>query len=160
MKISLVLAASENDIIGKGNALPWRLPADLKYFKTVTLGKPIVMGRKTWESLGKPLPDRTNIVMTRRPLQLSGCVVVEDVAAALRAAGDADELMVIGGADIFREFLPLAQRIYLTRVHAVIDGDVVFPLPEPAQWRELSRQDYPADERHPYPFSFIVLERV
>lgn len=160
MKISLVLAASENDIIGKGNALPWRLPADLKYFKTVTLGKPIVMGRKTWESLGKPLPGRTNIVMTRRPLQFSGCVVVEDVAAALRAAGDADELMVIGGADIFREFLPLAQRIYLTRVHAVIDGDVVFPLPEPAQWRELSRQDYPADERHAYPFSFIVLERV
>lgn len=160
MKISLILAASENDVIGKGNALPWRLPADLKFFKTVTLGKPIVMGRKTWESLGKPLPDRTNIVMTRGSLQLSGGVVVDSVAAAVRAAGDADELMVIGGADIFREFLPLAQRIYLTRVHAVIDGDVVFPLPGPAQWRELSRQDYPADERHAYPFSFIVLERV
>lgn len=160
MKISLILAASENDVIGKGNALPWRLPADLKFFKTVTLGKPIVMGRKTWESLGKPLPGRTNIVMTRGSLQLSDGVVVDSVAAAVRAAGDADELMVIGGADIFREFLPLAQRIYLTRVHAVIDGDVMFPLPGPAQWRELSRQDYPADERHAYPFSFIVLERV
>lgn len=160
MKISLIVAASENHIIGKDNALPWRLPADLKYFKAVTMGKPIVMGRKTWESLGKPLPGRTNIIVTRQPLQWPGCVVVDSAAAAVRAVDDADELMVIGGAEIFREFLPVAQRIYLTRVHALVHGDVVFPPPDPAQWREVSRQDYPADERHAHPYSFIVLERV
>lgn len=160
MKISLIVAAAENHIIGKDNALPWRLPADLKYFKAVTLGKPIVMGRKTWQSLGQPLPGRANIVVTRQPLQWPGCVVVDSIAAAVRAAGDAEELMVIGGAEIFREFLPVAQRIYLTRVHAVVHGDVAFPPPDPARWREVSRQDYPADERHVHPYSFIVLERV
>lgn len=160
MKISLIVAASENDVIGKDNTLPWRLPADLKYFKAITMGKPIVMGRKTWESLGKPLPGRTNIVVTRRPMQLPGCVVAADAAAAVRAAGEAEELMVIGGAEIFREFLPHAQRIYLTRVHAVIEGDIAFSLPDRTQWREVSRQDYPADERHAHSYSFIVLERI
>lgn len=161
MKISLILAVSENDVIGKDNALPWRLPADLKYFKAVTLGKPVLMGRKTWDSLGKPLPGRLNIVISRQAdLQLPGAVVAPSMNEAMRAAGSAEELMIIGGAEIFREALPRADRIYLTRVHAHIEGDVFFSALNPTEWREASREDYAADERHAYAYSFLVLERV
>lgn len=161
MKISLVVAASTNHVIGKDNTLPWRLPADLKYFKSITLGKPVVMGRKTWDSIGKPLPGRLNIVITRRKeLNITGCQVVASLDDAIRAAGDAPELMIIGGAEIFRQTLPRAQRIYFTRVHADIDGDTFFPALNPAEWRETSRADYPADERHAYAYSFLIYDRV
>jgi dihydrofolate reductase len=161
VKISLIVAAAENNLIGKDNALPWRLPADLKYFKTITLGKPVVMGRKTWDSIGKPLPGRLNIVVTRqRELQLPGAIVVSNLNDAMRAAGGAEELMIIGGAEIFREMLPRADRIYLTRVHARIEGEVFFPELDAGKWQELSREDYAADERHAFAYSFLVLERI
>lgn len=161
MRISLILAASENNVIGKDNALPWRLPADLKYFKAITLGKPVLMGRKTWDSIGKPLPGRLNIVVTRqREMSLPGAVVAADLNEAIQAAGQAEELMVIGGAEIFRKLLPRADRIYLTRVHAVIDGDVFFPELDAHDWQERSREDYAADERHAFGYSFLVLERL
>lgn len=162
MNLALVVAAADNDVIGVHNTLPWRLPEDLKRFKALTMGKPIIMGRKTFDSIGKPLPGRTNIVVTRQPqLQLEGCVVVASVADALRRAAElhADEALIIGGAQIYREVLPQAHRIYLTRVHAHVDGDAHLPALNPREWRETAREDYSADERHAYAYSFIVLER-
>ncbi len=160
MSISLIVAVADNGVIGKQNGLPWRLPEDLRRFKALTLGKPIVMGRKTFESIGKPLPGRTNIVVTRQAeLALPGCVVTGSLAAAVAAAGAAEEIMIIGGADIYRQALPLAQRVYLTEVHGAVDGDAGFPGLDAQQWRELAREDYPADERHAHAYSFVILER-
>lgn len=159
MIVSLVVAAAENDVIGRNNALPWHLPADLKYFKTITMAKPIVMGRKTWESIGRPLPGRHNVVITRQPLAIPGCTVVHSLEEALQATADAAEVMVIGGAVIFASALPMARRVYLTRVHAMVDGDTFLPALDPAQWREVSRQDCSADEKNAYAYSFLVLER-
>lgn len=160
MIVTLIVAVAEHGVIGQGNALPWHLPGDLQRFKALTLGKPIIMGRKTFDSIGRPLPGRSNIVISRQPeLRLPGCVVVASLPAALTAAGTADEVMIIGGAEIYRQALPLAQRIYLTRVHAAIPGDAVFPALDAAQWRELVREDYSADERHAYAYSFVTLER-
>ena len=163
MRIGLVVIATENNAIGKGNRLLCHLPDDLKYFKSITLGKPVIMGRKTFESIGKPLPGRLNIVVTRQQgLQLPGCTVVESLAAALVAAGSQPatiEAMIIGGAEIYLQALPMADRVYLTRVHAHIDGDVFFPKLSPREWSEVARQDHPADERHAYAFSFLTLER-
>jgi dihydrofolate reductase len=158
--ISLVVAVADNGVIGVNNQLPWRLPNDLQRFKSITMGKAIIMGRKTFESIGKPLPGRRNIVVSRRPdLVIDGCTVVNSVQSAIEAAGKEDELMVIGGADIYRQALPLAQRIYLTRVHADIQGDADFPQLD-TEWREVSCEQCAADERHAYPYSFVVLERV
>lgn len=160
MSISLIVAVADNGVIGVQNGLPWRLPEDLKRFKALTMGKPIVMGRKTFDSIGKPLPGRTNIVITRQPgLSLPGCVVVASLPAAIAAAGEAEEIMIIGGAEIYRQALPAAQRLYLTQVHARIDGDAVFPPLDAQQWRELSREDYPADEHHAHAYSFVILTR-
>ena len=132
----------------------------IKRFKSLTLGKPIIMGRKTFDSIGKPLPGRASIVITRQTsLELPGCTVVDSLVAALAAAGAAPEIMVIGGADIYRQTLPQAQRIYLTRVHAAVEGDAVFPALNLTDWREVAREDYPADDRHVFAYSFIVLER-
>ena len=157
--IELVVAASENDVIGRANKLPWHLPADLRHFKSLTLGKPILMGRKTYESIGKALPQRTNIVMSRSAQFAPGdCRVVSSVQDACAIAGDL--LMVIGGAEIYRQCLPLASRIHLTLVHTRIeDGDTFFSDWRRAPWRETARQRFEADEKHACAYSFVSLER-
>ena len=158
--ISLIVAVAENGVIGRDGALPWRLSDDLRRFKALTMGKPVIMGRKTWESIGRPLPGRQNIVITRKPgYRAEGSVVVGSLTAALAAAGDVPEIMVIGGAEIYRQFLPLAGRIYLTRVHTVIAGDTFLPAMDPAEWEEVERTRHPADPRNDFDMSFITLER-
>jgi dihydrofolate reductase len=158
--LSIIVAAAENGVIGSHNQLPWRLPDDLKRFKALTLGKPVVMGRRTFESIGKPLPGRTNIVVTHRSdLALAGCLVVGSLEAALAAAGNAPEIAVIGGAQIFEQALPRTDIIHLTRVHAHVDGDVHFPDLDPDEWQETETEHHPADDRHPHAFTFITLRR-
>ena len=160
MRISLVVAVAENGVIGRGNALPWHLPADLKFFKRVTLGHPILMGRATYQAIGRPLPGRLNLVLSRQALlHIEGCTVVSDLAAAIAASGAAEELMVIGGADVYRQTIDRAERIYLTRVHAVIEGDTFFPPLEPASWKQMAVERHEADERHAYAYSFVELRR-
>jgi dihydrofolate reductase len=156
--ISLIVAMDEGGLIGRGGQLPWRLPEDLKHFRRLTMGKTMLMGRRTWDSLGKPLDGREHWVLSRDDIfHPAGCRVFRDVDAAL-AAHQAGELMVIGGAELFRQTLALAQRIYLTRVHARLDGDVWFPVADLLAFREISRADHPADARHAWPYSFITLE--
>jgi dihydrofolate reductase len=159
--ISFVVAMARNRVIGRDNGLPWRLPADLRHFKTITLGKPVVMGRKTFDSIGRPLPGRTNIVVTRDPAYTAeGCVVVHSIEAALAAAGDVEEVMVIGGADFYRQLLPRAGRIYLTLIDADVEGDTWFPELDETRWRERTREDHAPDEENPHGYSFILLESV
>lgn len=159
MRISLIVAVAENGVIGRDGDLPWRIPADLKFFKDTTTGHPIVMGRKTHQSIGRALPGRTNIVVTRDP-EFSGddIAVVGDLDSALAAAGEADEVMVIGGAQIYAMALPRAKRIYLTEVHIAADGDTRFPELDRGIWSETSRVDHPAEGDIPA-FSFVTLER-
>ena len=163
--ITLIVAVADSGVIGRDNGLPWHLPDDLKRFKRLTLGKPIVMGRKTYESIGKALPGRHNIVVTRDPnYRVEGVTVVRDPQAALRAAaatpGDpAGEVMVIGGAELFRLFLPLAGRIHLTRVHGDIAGDVRWPELDSHEWRRVEQESQAADARHAYAMTFEVWER-
>jgi dihydrofolate reductase len=161
MRLSLVVAAAENDVIGAGNQMPWRLPDDLKRFKSLTMGKPILMGRKTYESIGKPLPGRTNIVLSRRSdLVLPGCLIVSSLGAAIAAAGDAEELAVIGGAEVYAQALPSADLIHLTRVHVTIEGDAIFPKLSSREWTERFIERHAVDERHVHEFSFLELERI
>jgi len=158
--ISLIVAVADNGVIGRDNALPWHLPEDLKRFKRITLGKPVVMGRKTFESIGKPLPGRQNIVVSRdASYQRDGVTVVQSVDAAIAAAEGAAEIMVIGGADLFRLFLPRAGRVHLTRVMADVKGDVFWPELDPRAWRLVVREAYPADDRHAHAMSFETWER-
>ena len=159
MTISFVVAVAENGVIGRDNGLPWRLPADLQHFKRVTLGKPVLMGRKTWDSIGRPLPGRHNIVISRQPhLAIEGCTVVATVDQALDLTREQAEVMVIGGAEIFKQLLPRSERLYLTRVHAHVPGDVHLP-DLGADWIERSREYHAADERNEYAYSFLILER-
>ena len=157
--ISLVVAMARNHVIGRDNGLPWqRLPEDLKHFKAITLGKPVLMGRKTFESIGKPLPGRTNLVLTRDGgWKSDGVVVVHSVSEAQALAGT--ELSGIGGAEIYRLLLPLATRIYLTRIDADLPGDTVFPPLDYSQWMQTDTRKYGADERNPYDMTFVTLER-
>jgi dihydrofolate reductase len=158
--ISLIVAASENHVIGVRGELPWRLPADLKRFKAITMGKPIVMGRLTWESIGRPLPGRLNIVISRQPdFVAEGCTVVGSPEAAISAAGDAPEVMVIGGGHIYKQFLPLADRIYLTRVHAEVEGDAFFPELDESKWDIVDSEAHEADGQGAPPHTFLTLER-
>ena len=158
--ISLIVAMDRRGVIGAGGDLPWRLSDDLKQFKAITMGKPIIMGRKTHESIGRPLPGRRNIVLTRqRGYTAQGCVVVHDVEDALAACAGAEEIMVMGGATLYEQFLPRAGRIYLTRVEAEVNGDTWFPPFDESAWNEVERQDRQADARNEYPVSFQVLER-
>lgn len=158
--IAIVAAVARNRVIGRGNALPWRLPDDLKHFKRLTLGHPIVMGRRTWESLPGILPERRHVVVTRDPTyRAPGAEVVHSLDEAVAAAG-ADEVLVVGGAELYAQALPFAQRLYLTLVEADVEGDALFPVLDPTQWREVGREPHPADDRHAYPFSFVTLERV
>jgi dihydrofolate reductase len=159
--IAIVVAMAENRVIGNANRLPWHLPADLRHFRQVTVGKPVLMGRKTHESIGRPLPERTNIVVTRdRSYEAPGCIVVHSIESALKAAGDREEVMVIGGTDFYRQLLPKADRLYLTLVHAEFEGDARFPELDEREWREVERVDCAPDEKNPWPYSFIRLERV
>jgi dihydrofolate reductase len=159
--LELVVAVAENDVIGRGNQLPWHLPADLRHFKALTLGKPVLMGRKTYQSIGKALPGRQNIVLSRSAdFAPPDATVVDTVDAARRAAGDSQQLMVIGGAEIYRQCLPLAQRIHLTLVHArIADGDTLFGGWRGSEWVETSRERHEPDDKHTCPYSFITLER-
>jgi len=161
MKISLIVAMGENRVIGVDNRMPWHLSADLKRFRAITLGKPILMGRRTHESIGKPLPGRANIVLTRDPTYRSeGCIVVHHRDEAMRAAGDAPELMVIGGAGLYQEFLPVADRLYLTLVHQTFAGDTFFPTIDWAEWHEVSRGEIQQDEQSGLSYCFVDLEKV
>jgi dihydrofolate reductase len=159
--ISLIVAASTNNVIGAQGELPWRLSDDLKRFKALTMGKPIVMGRKTWESIGRPLPGRQNIVITRQEGYVAeGCDVVDSPEAAIEAAGDAAEIMIIGGSHIYDAFLPRADRIYLTRVHAEVEGDAFLPELHAEEWRADSTENHAADDKNDYETEFVVLNRI
>jgi len=158
--ISLIVAMAQNGVIGRDNSMPWRLPEDLKRFRAFTLGKPILMGRKTFESIGRPLEGRTNLVLTRdRSWFAPGVIVVHSVEEALTQASASDELVVIGGAEIYRLVLPFARRIYLTHVHADVQGDITFPEFDPTQWADVEYSSQPADDEHAYPVTFVTLER-
>jgi dihydrofolate reductase len=160
--ISLIVAVAENGVIGRAGGLPWHLPDDLKRFKALTLGKPMLMGRRTFESIGRPLPGRTSLVLTRAAdwSAPAGVIVVPSIGEAIERTRGAAELAVIGGAEVFRLALPLAQRIDLTRIHAEIAGDTFFPPLDPAEWRETERIEHPADSRNAYAMTFSVLERI
>jgi dihydrofolate reductase len=159
-RVSLVVAMADNGVIGRRGGLPWHLPDDLKFFKNVTFGKPVLMGRRTYDSIGKPLPGRRNLVLSRAtPGASSGVEYVQSVQQALALAAGAAELCVIGGAEVFALSLSLATRIYLTRVHAVVTGDVYFPLQDFSAWRESESIAHAADARHAYAMSFVTLER-
>ena len=161
MRISLIAAASANNVIGNRGELPWRLPRDLKRFKEVTTGKPIVMGRLTWESIGRPLPNRQNIVISRNPdFEAPGCDIVASPDDALDMAGRVDEIMIIGGGQLYREFLPRAQRIYMTRVAVEITGDTYFPELVDCEWHESSREAFAIDSKHSYAIEIFQLDRI
>jgi len=158
--ISIIVAVSQNGVIGKNNQLPWRLPADLKRFKSLTMGHPILMGRKTFESIGKPLPGRTNIVISRqKEFACCGAIAAASLEEALQKCEDEKEVFVIGGHTIFEQALPLTDRIYLTLIHHDFEGDAFFPLPDPKIWKETSREDLPATQENPYSYSFLTLEK-
>ena len=162
MRIALIAAVARNGVIGRGGSLPWRIPADLQYFKATTMGKPMIMGRRTFQSIGKALPGRASIVVTRRADFAADDVDVAadlDQALTIAARHGGDEVVVIGGGEIYAAALPRADRIYLTEVHIDAEGDVHFPALDRAQWRELSRDDHPADGDSPA-YSFVVLERI
>ena len=161
MIVSIVVAISTNGVIGNDNQLVWRLPNDLKYFKAVTLGSPIIMGRKTYESIGKPLPGRTNIVISRNEhLVIDGCHCVSSIEDAIEVAriSQPSECFLIGGADIYSQALPMVDKIYLTEVHSQITGNITFNF-DKSKWQEMKREDFPADEKHAYPYSFVELLR-
>ena len=158
--ISIIVAASTNNVIGNKGELPFRIPDDLKRFKALTMGKPIVMGRLTWESIGRPLPGRQNIVITRQPgFSATGCDIVSSPGAALEAAGDAEEIMIIGGSQIYDLFLPKAGRLYLTRVLETIAGDTFFPAIDESEWELLEREAHDAGNGNECAFEFRTYER-
>ena len=159
-RISLIVAMDEAGLIGRDNDLPWRLSNDLRNFKQITMGKPIIMGRKCYESIGKPLPGRQNIVITRNADWTAvGCTVVASLDAAIAAAGDVEEVMIIGGAQIYALALPSTERLYLTRVHTRLEGDVRFPQFDLADWQQISCEPHAADDRNEWPHSFLVFDR-
>jgi dihydrofolate reductase len=160
--VSLIAALDTNGVIGYEGGVPWRLPADMRWFRQVTIGKPVIMGRRTYESIGKPLPGRHNIVVTRQPgYRASGCEVVNSPGAALRAAAAHNpvEIMVIGGATLYAALLPQASRLYLTYIDGSFPGDTYFPPVDVSEWAVEAEQSHPADDRHSTPFRFVVLTR-
>jgi dihydrofolate reductase len=161
--VALIVAVAENGVIGRDNALPWRIPEDMKWFKARTMGKPCVMGRKTWESFPKrPLPGRTNIVVTRNAAyRADGAVVVQSLTAALDVAAgeEPDEIMVLGGAEIYAQALPLTDRIYLTRVHVSVPGDAAFPELDRSEWNETPIGHHPSSAERSIGYSFVILDR-
>jgi len=169
MIISLIAAVAENNVIGKNNDLPWHLPADMKYFRDVTMGHSVIMGRKNYDSIPlkyRPLEGRTNIVVTRqKDFKAEGCIVVNSVEDALQEAGKKSssvsrEVFIIGGADIYRQTMEVADKIYYTKIHHSFEGDAFFPVINESKWKLLSRKDIPADAKNKFPFSFCVYQRV
>jgi dihydrofolate reductase len=165
MNISLIVAVSENNVIGRNNDLPWHLPADMKYFKDTTMGHCVVMGRRNFQSIPdrfRPLAGRTNIVVTRQSdFRAEGTIAAHSIEEALqlaRSKGES-ECFIIGGGEIFSQSLEVCDRVYLTRIHHVFDGDVFFPALNPEAWKEVSRKDFPEDVKNKYPFTFFVYER-
>ncbi|WP_421255384.1 type 3 dihydrofolate reductase [Aeromonas sp. 600282] len=162
MKISMIAAMAHDRVIGKDNQMPWHLPADLAHFKRVTLGKPVLMGRKTFESIGRPLPGRRNLVISRNPdYQAEGIEVVGSVEAALAllAGSSVEELMVIGGGHLYAEMLPSADCLYLTRIDLAVEGDTRFPAFDDGQWQRVDCESHPADDKNPHPYSFETWQR-
>ncbi|QSR46650.1 type 3 dihydrofolate reductase [Aeromonas veronii] len=162
MKISMIAAMAHDRVIGKDNQMPWHLPADLAHFKRVTLGKPVLMGRKTFESIGRPLPGRRNLVISRNPgYQAEGIEVVGSVEAALAllAGSSVEELMVIGGGHLYAEMLPSADCLYLTQIDLAVEGDTRFPAFDDGQWQRIECESHPADEKNPHPYNFETWQR-
>jgi len=160
MKLSLIWAMDRHRLIGRENALPWKLPADMAWFKKNTMGKPILMGRKTYESIGRPLPGRVNLILSRQSaLQIDGCTVVHSVAEAKAAVPDAEEIMVMGGAEIYALLMGRADCLYITEIDAAFEGDAWFPEFDRSHWQEISRQSGVVDEKNIYPHHFIIMER-
>ncbi|SEQ80152.1 type 3 dihydrofolate reductase [Basfia succiniciproducens] len=159
MTLSLIVAATKNYVIGKDNQMPWHLPADLKWFKENTLGKPVIMGRKTFESIGRPLPKRVNIVLSRQPLEHEGVIWKESLESALDFLKDSAEIMLIGGGQLFEQYLSQADKLYFTEIQAELKGDTFFPAINTDEW-EISYEEYrPADENNAYDLRFLILER-
>lgn len=162
MMVTIVAAVAENRVIGKDNDLPWHMPADMKHFRNVTMGKPVIMGRVSLEALGgKPLKGRTNIILTRdENYEAEGCIVVHSIEESLKvAAGIGDEVMMLGGGDLYEQFLPRTDRMILTEIHHEFEGDTRFPEFDKGEWVEVERRDFEADEKNPYPYSFVTWER-
>ena len=160
MLVSIIAAMDRNRLIGNENQLPWHLPADLAHFKRITMGKPIIMGRRTYESIGRPLPGRTNIVLTRSAdFQAEGVTVVRSLQQALEAAAGAEEAMIIGGGSIYELALPLADRLYLTHIEHGYEGDAWFPELDPLQWRVIASETHAADPKNPWDCRFVTYER-
>jgi len=158
--ISIIVAVAENNVIGKDNDLIWHLPRDMKHFKETTTGHFIIMGRKTFESNRRPLPNRTNVIITRdKDFNAEGCVVVHSLEDALKVAKDDPEAFIIGGGVIYKMALPIVDRIYLTKIHHTFEGDTFFPELDMNEWEEISCQDFEPDEKNKYPFSIIILDR-
>lgn len=160
-RYSIIVAHDQNRLIGRDNDLPWRLSADLQYFKKMTMGKPLLMGRKTYDSIGQPLPGRDMVVLSRDvTLSIDGCWVIQDISQLAQKYGPDQEVMIAGGAQIYQALLPLAQTLYVTEVKACLpDGDVYFPDYLQQDWREVSRQSYQADDKNQYDYDFVVLSK-
>jgi len=158
--ITAVVAIASNYAIGKNNQLLWHLPNDLKHFKNITAGGTVIMGRKTFASVGKPLPKRRNIVITRQDIEIEGCEVVKSIDEAIALCETEDEVFIVGGAEIYRQAMHLTNRIYLTIVHQSFDADTFFPEIDYKDWKEMEREDHEVDEKHQFSYSFITLERV
>lgn len=159
MTFSLIVAATLNGVIGKDNQMPWHLPADLAWFRQNTTGKPVIMGRKTFESIGRPLPKRTNIVLSRKPYEYEGVIWKESLESALEAVKESEEIMLIGGGELFKQYLPYADKLYLTQIQADIDGDTFFPLLNWDEWEIEFEQYREKDEQNPYTCRFLILRK-
>lgn len=161
MQLSIIVAMDRNRVIGKDDTLPWHISADLKNFKKITMGKPIVMGRKTHESIGRPLPGRENIIITRdKTYQAEGCTVLHSIDEIFEHCKDVEEVMITGGSEIYKHTLDQATRLYLTEVHTEVEGDTFFPEFDRKQWNEVSREEFDSDEKNEFDYSFLILERV
>ena len=159
-RVSLIVAMARNRVIGRNNALPWRLPADLKHFKSLTMGHHMIMGRKTFESIGKPLPGRISVVVTRNSdYSMPGIITANSLEAAISACGNDQEIFIIGGAELYRQAIHLADRIYLTEIEADIPGDAFMTEFERNLWQETSRTSHAPDEKNAYPYHFVVYEK-
>ena len=163
MKVSIIVAVSENNVIGSNNQLPWHLPGDMKHFKNTTTGHHVIMGRKNYESMGKPLPNRINIVLSKQQFyNIDECIVASSIAEALTMANrnDEQETFIIGGGELFKHALPLVDSIYLTRIHATIDGDVFFPALNKRSWKVVSKQAFQADEKNKYAYTIFKYAKI
>ncbi len=163
LTLSMIAAMGKNRVIGKDNDMPWHLPADLQHFKKTTLGSPIIMGRKTYDSIGRPLPGRLNIILSRNTtLEIEGCSVVDSLDKALTLAQEStkDEVFITGGAHLYNKFLKEADRLYLTLIDEAFDGDTYFPDYTQLNWQEISREDHQADDQNPHNYSFVILDKI